>query len=84
MPLDPQESCAFSACLGNRSVFILDPRLSVMELQQLCDSQSVLHYILGPNYLDINFSGLNIVRCVKQFVIYFLKPIESASLCFLI
>ena len=78
MPLDPQESCVFSDRLGNRSVFILDPRLSVMELQQLCDSQSVLHYILGPNYVDISFSGL------KQFVIYFLKPIESANLCFLI
>ena len=78
MPLDPQESCAFSARLGHRSVFILDPRLLVMELEQLCDSQSVLHYILGPNYLDISFSGL------KQFVIYFLKPTESANLCFLI
>ena len=78
MPLDPQESCAFRARLGHRSVFILDPRLLVMELEQLCDSQSVLHYILGPNYLDISFSGL------KQFVIYFLKPTESANLCFLI
>ena len=68
MPMDFQESCDFSARLGNRSVFILDPRLSVMELKQLCDSQSVLHYILGPNYLDISFSGLKIVRCVKQFV----------------
>ena len=66
--MDFQESCDFSARLGNRSVFILDPRLSVMELKQLCDSQSVLHYILGPNYLDISFSGLKIVRCIKQFV----------------
>ena len=29
LPLDPLEACVFSARLGNQSVFILDPRLTV-------------------------------------------------------
>ena len=29
MPLDPLEACAFNACLGNQSVFMLDPCLLI-------------------------------------------------------
>ena len=29
LPLDPPEACVFGARLGNQSVFILDPRLTV-------------------------------------------------------
>ena len=47
MPLDPQESCAFSARLWHRSVFILDPRLLVMELEQLRFSKRAALYF-GP------------------------------------
>ena len=35
VPLDPIEACALSACLGNRSVSILDPRLMSDYLAQL-------------------------------------------------
>ena len=31
LPLDPLEACAFGARLGNQSVFILDPRLCIMQ-----------------------------------------------------
>ena len=31
LPLDPLEACAFGARLGNQSVFILDPRLTIWQ-----------------------------------------------------
>ena len=36
MPADPREACAFGACLENRSVFILDPRLNVVPTPHYC------------------------------------------------
>ena len=54
----PLEACAFGARLGNRSVFILDPRLF-----SLGSSAAVFRFC----FCFCFFFSLNTVRCVKFF-----------------